>query len=73
MKIEITYCAKWNYKPRASSLGDEIFNKFDAEVKLIAGSGGVFEVVMDGDLLFSKKALSRFPDPGEIAGLISNV
>ncbi|MBP2019824.1 hypothetical protein J2Z79_003266 [Symbiobacterium terraclitae] len=30
----------------------------------------MFEVSADGRLIFSKKALRRFPEPGEIAGLI---
>jgi selT/selW/selH-like putative selenoprotein len=38
--------------------------------ELIAGSGGVFEVIVDGKKVFSKKALGRFPAPGEIVGLI---
>lgn len=29
-------------------------------------SGGVFEVTVDGDLVFSKKALDRFPDQAEV-------
>jgi len=29
---------------------------------MIKGSGGVFEVSADGRLVFSKKALGRFPD-----------
>jgi len=33
---------------------------------LIPGSGGVFEVEIDGELVFSKKALDRFPEPEEI-------
>ncbi|NIA04779.1 MAG: SelT/SelW/SelH family protein [Proteobacteria bacterium] len=40
------------------------------EVELIAGSGGVFEVVVDGTLVFSKKQLRRFPEPGEIVRLV---
>jgi len=39
-------------------------------VELVASSGGVFEVTVDGQPLFSKKALNRFPEEGEIAGLI---
>jgi predicted Rdx family selenoprotein len=39
-------------------------------VKLIESSGGVFEVTMDGQLLFSKKALRRHADPGEVLGLV---
>lgn len=28
--------------------------------------GGVFEVSVDGTLIFSKKQLGRFPEPGEV-------
>jgi hypothetical protein len=30
----------------------------------------VFEVVADGQLIFSKKSLNRFPEDGEVAGLL---
>jgi selenoprotein W-related protein len=43
--------------------------KFGAETTLVESSGGVFEVEMDGRLIFSKKSLGRFPEDGEIAGL----
>ena len=42
----------------------------EAEVKLIESSGGVFEVTMDGRLLFSKKALKRHAEPGEVLRLV---
>ena len=70
MKISIEYCTKWNYQPRASGLGEELKKKFDAEIELLASSGGVFEVVVDGKLVFSKKALNRFPEEGEVATLL---
>ena len=38
----------------------------DAEVQLIESSGGVFEISRDGQLLFSKKKLGRFPYDKEI-------
>ena len=38
-------------------------------MELIKGSGGVFEVSVDGDLRFSKKALGRFPSDEEIAAI----
>lgn len=38
------------------------------DAKLTKGSGGVFDVVVDGKLVFSKNEAGRFPDPGEIAG-----
>jgi len=40
--------------------------RFNADVELIASDGGVFEVVVDGRKIFSKKALNRFPEEGEI-------
>lgn len=34
------------------------------------GSGGVFEVTMNGDLVFSKQRLGRHATPGELVALI---
>jgi selenoprotein W-related protein len=34
--------------------------------QLIRGRGGVFEVSLGDDLVFSKKKLGRFPQPGEV-------
>ena len=42
----------------------------DAEIELIASGGGVFEVVVDGELVFSKKALDRHAEPGEVLQLV---
>ncbi len=70
MKISIEYCTKWNYEPRASSLGELLKNKYGADIQLIASDGGVFEIVVDGTLLYSKKKLNRFPEEGEVEGLI---
>jgi predicted Rdx family selenoprotein len=36
---------------------------------LIESSGGLFEVTMDGTLIFSKKALKRHAEPGEVLRL----
>ena len=33
--------------------------------------GGVFEVTYNGELIFSKKKLDRFPEQGEIISLIN--
>jgi selT/selW/selH-like putative selenoprotein len=37
---------------------------------LTRGSGGQFEIVLDGTLIYSKKAEGRFPEPGEVLGKI---
>ena len=41
------------------------------EVELVKGVAGVFEITIDGKLVFSKKQLGRFPEDGEIDSLIS--
>lgn len=45
-------------------------NAFGAEVELLPSTGGVFEVTVDGKTVFSKKEMKRFPEEGEIAGLL---
>jgi selenoprotein W-related protein len=39
-------------------------------VKVIPSSGGVFDVKVDGELVFSKKKVGRHAQPGEVARLI---
>ena len=48
----------------------ELKEKYGADIELISSDGGVFEVVVDGGLVFSKRQLSRFPEEGEVEGLI---
>jgi selenoprotein W-related protein len=40
------------------------------DCELVGSGGGVFEVSVDGKLIFSKKKLGRFPDGGEIVKLL---
>jgi selenoprotein W-related protein len=42
--------------------------KYGAEVELVPGSGGVFEITVDGQLKFSKKQTGRFPTDEEVIG-----
>jgi selenoprotein W-related protein len=42
-----------------------------SSLEIIPGSGGVFEVHKDGDLIFSKRESGRFPDWDEIRGALS--
>lgn len=40
------------------------------DATLIKGSGGQFEVVLDGKLIFSKKQQGRFPEHSEVVNQI---
>ncbi len=71
MKIEIEYCTMWNYEPKASSLEEEIKSVYNnVLITLVKSSGGVFEVSLDGELIFSKKELDRFPNKKEILNIL---
>ncbi len=54
------------------SLANELLSRWAPvmrAVELVSGSNGLFEISLDGELLFSKKEASRFPRPGEVTGL----
>lgn len=40
------------------------------DCRLIGGGGGEFEIVVDGELVFSKRETGRFPEDGEALDLV---
>lgn len=48
----------------------EHFEPDIAQISVVPSGGGVFEVVVNGELVFSKKALGRHAEPGEIVRLV---
>jgi selenoprotein W-related protein len=48
----------------------EEFEQRIASVKLIPSAGGVFEVIVDGDLIYSKKATGVHAEYEAVAGPI---
>ena len=44
----------------------------DNEVELIPSTGGVFEVVVDGVLVYSKKETGEFPDEQQLVKQLVN-
>lgn len=41
------------------------------DLRLVTGGGGVFDVVVDGTLLYSKSKTGRHAEPGEVLALFS--
>jgi len=73
MKITIEYCNVWNYLPRAAGLASEILEKYGTNIdslSMLPSGGGVYEITKNEKLIYSKKKLDRFPEDGEIIGLI---
>ena len=73
MKVSIEYCTSWRYLNQALSLRESIERQFGIKAELVKGMGGVFEVSVNDNLLFSKKELGRFPDENEIEDLIEGI
>jgi selT/selW/selH-like putative selenoprotein len=53
-------------------LAEAVKKEYDIEPVLIKSRGGVFEVEVDGDLIFSKKKEFRFPENSEILELLKS-
>jgi selenoprotein W-related protein len=54
-------------------LTDEVlegWGPYVTSLELVPSSGGVFEVALDGELVFSKAALGRHAEPGEVIALL---
>ena len=50
---------------------EEILRKeLDATTELIPGSGGVFDIKVEGELVYSKFKTGRFPEPAEIVRML---
>ena len=53
--------------PRATSLAAEIKEQFGVDAELIAGSGGVFDIVVGDEVIYSKKQSgNEFPADGVV-------
>jgi selT/selW/selH-like putative selenoprotein len=53
-------------------LAATIKDETGVESELICGGGGIFDVVVDGDMIFSKHEADRFPEPDEILSKLRN-
>jgi selenoprotein W-related protein len=74
--VEIEYCTQCRWLLRAAWLAQELLTTFDVDlnaVSLIPGTGGVFEVRLNGATLFSRKTEGRFPESKELKQLIRDV
>ncbi len=72
-RVEIEYCTQCRWLLRAAWMAQELLTTFVedlAEVALVPGTGGVFDIRLDGQLLFSRKDTGRFPEAKEVKQLI---
>jgi selenoprotein W-related protein len=72
-EVEIEYCRQCRWMLRAAWMAQELLVTFEAElggVTLRPGMGGIFEVRVGGEIVWSRKAEGRFPEMKELKQLI---
>ena len=68
-RLEIEYCTQCRWMLRAAWMAQELLTTFEAElgeVALIPGAGGILEVRLDGETIFSRREQGRFPESKEL-------
>jgi selenoprotein W-related protein len=63
--VSIAYCTQCNWLLRSGWMAQELLSTFAVEigqVTLIPGTGGIFEIHLDGELLWERKRDGGFPD-----------
>jgi selenoprotein W-related protein len=72
-QVEIEYCRQCRWLLRAAWMAQELLVTFETElggVTLRPGTGGVFEVRVDGATVWSRKGEGRFPEMKELKQLV---
>ena len=63
--LAITYCTQCNWLLRAAWIEQELLTTFGTDlgsVTLVPGTGGIFEIALDDELLWERKRDGGFPD-----------
>ncbi len=72
-RIEILFCNQCRWMLRSAWMAQELLTTFPVEigeVALVPGTGGVFEIRVNDELIWSRKEQGRFPDIKELKQLV---
>ena len=72
-RVEIEYCTQCRWLLRAAWMAQELLTTFQddlGEVALRPGTGGVFEIRVEGETIWSRAGQGRFPDIKELKQLV---
>ncbi|WP_413736651.1 SelT/SelW/SelH family protein [Sodalis sp. RH21] len=67
--VTIHYCSQCNWLLRAAWMAQELLQTFSndlASVTLIPGTGGIYEIAVDGEILWERKQDGGFPDAAQL-------
>ena len=68
-RVTISYCTQCSWLLRAGWMAQELLSSFSeelAEVALRPGTGGIFEIECNGELIWERKRDGGFPDAAEL-------
>jgi selenoprotein W-related protein len=72
-RIAITYCTQCQWLLRAAWMAQELLQTFGddlGEVALIPGTGGVFTIALDGELIWDRREKQGFPEAKVLKQLV---
>ena len=75
-RVEIEYCTQCRWLLRAGWTAQELLTTFQAElgeVALVPGTGGIFEVRVGEQVVWSRAAEGRFPELKELKQRLRDV
>jgi len=71
--LTITYCTQCNWLLRSAWMAQEVLSTFSfemGEVILRPGTGGIFEITLDGELIWERKRDGGFPDVKQLKQMV---
>ena len=75
-RVEIEYCTQCRWLLRAGWTAQELLTTFQAEigeVALVPGTGGIFDVRVGEQIVWSRAAEGRFPEMKELKQRLRDV
>ena len=72
-RLEIEYCTQCRWLNRATWVAQELLTTFVDELKevvIVPGKGGIFNVSVDDELIWSRAEARRFPELSELKQLV---
>ncbi len=75
-RVEIHYCTKCKWLIRSAWMAQEILSTFEddvSEVALVPGANAIFEIKINGNLIWSRERDGGFPEIKVLKSLIRDV
>ncbi|GAA1249382.1 SelT/SelW/SelH family protein [Prauserella halophila] len=75
-RLEIEYCTRCRWVMRAGWTAQELLTTFTTslgEVALVPGTGGVFDVRLDGRTLWSRRVDGGFPELSALKRMVRDI